>query len=729
MRVAYEIPITSTSTLSSTTTYSSASICTGSLIRRYTDTNGTYLKPIDITYNRMFDNLGYALNARYMQSIKWSNDVDYIFLNHPGAVAQGTNMSMIMAKYTKSTNTFDNLGRILINPVFAPGVPNRTAQSINAYLYRYSSGSVEVNGSGVTGSSTNWSDNRIFQGSRIGFGTTNPSQVTTWYEIADVPTNTNLTISPASINYTASTPYVIEELKLFIPMLHASLPVNGVVVVNGLNESTFSLAGTIVTAYTGSSQDRQRGFYRISDVASGSLIQNPYAIELAPPTSPTSQDAYLLAVNTGITALQYFKFNALYPASQSAFAWTSSVDESFIARTDLFTPVASPQITLKLATTKHGPGSGSLSLYTVGSGVLGTTAGRIYRTDVNSITSGSTSYITDSCLEIPPGSVETLTLSGFAFVDYSKTTDKFYLQGATTAPFNRMTITEYNSSGNQMERQVLTSVNSVNKTSTNPGQPNMFHVAGTRPQYTINTDGDMMYVVTGTGASGTYIVFNVPIGADYKSAPTSKQWVSFPVINTNGALKYYNVYPKSDKYIGAEGLGYAPERIKIFYRTSGIGDDSGTWLEAPENGDMSNITVSTEIQFALAWDVLGLLAIPNRVYGLVFSYEDGSQDIHYQPSIAESDISNNIFAWRQAQLWGSTIPELRIRLYNDDTNNLLVDDDTTSQSNGVFEYSNDNGSTWAAWDDTQDTIGNYIRYTANSLPANTRIRALLTLAL
>jgi hypothetical protein len=141
---------------------------------------------------------------------------------------------------------------------------------------------------------------------------------------------------------------------------------------------------------------------------------------------------------------------------------------------------------------------------------------------------------------------------------------------------------------------------------------------------------------------------------------------------------------------------------------------------------MENDIVAKEIEFSLAWDVLGLLAIPNQVYGLVFTYEDGSQDIHYQPSIGESDIANNIFAWRQAQLWGTTIPELRIRLYNDDTNNLLLDDDTSSQSNGTFEYSTNNGSTWSAWDDTQDAIGNYIRYTANSLPANTRIRALLT---
>ena len=510
-------------------------------------------------------------------------------------------------------------------------------------------------------------------------------------------------------------------------MLHGSLPTNGVVVVNGLNESTFTAAGTIIPAYTASAQDRQRGFYRIADVTSGSLMQNPYVMELEPPTSATSQNGYLLSVNTAVTQFQYYKFNVRYPLSQSSMTWTSSISESFVARTDYYTPVASPQISLKLATTSHGPGSGSTSLYTVGSGVYGTTAGRIYRTPVDSITSGSTSFVADSCLEVPPGSSETMTISGFAALDYSPTTDRFYVQGATTAPFNAMTVAQYNTLADQLERQVLTSVNAVNKTTSNTDQPAMFQINGTRPNFTIVKN--IMYVVTGTGASGTYILYNIPIGADYKSATTSKQWVSFPVINTAGALAYYNVYPKLMKFLGTDQLGYSPERIKLYYRTTGIGNDSGTWLEVPENGDLSAITVTTEIQFAAAWDVLGLLALPNRVYGLVFTYEDGSQDIHYQPSVAESDIANNIFAWRQVQAWGSNIPKLRIRLYNDDTNFLIIDDDTLVESQGTFEYSSNNGSTWSAWDDTQDTIGNYIRYTATSLPANTRIRALLTLAL
>jgi hypothetical protein len=727
MRVAYEIPITSTSILGSTTAYTSASICTGSLIRRYVDDNDfSYLKPLDITYNRMYDNLGYTLNAKYISAIEWSKDVDYIFLNHPGIVAQGTNMSMIMGKYTKSTNSFQNLGRILINPLYAPGIPNRTAQSITAYLYRYSSGSVQVNGTGVTGSSTNWATNRIFQGSRIGFGTTSSADVTTWYDISTVPTNTNFELATAAVtNYTSSTPYVIEELKLFIPTLHSSLPVNGVVVVNGLNESTFTVAGTVVNSYTGSAQDRQRGFYRISDVGSGSLMQAPYVMELEPPTSPTSQNGYLLAANTAATQIQYFKFNMLYPVSQSNMIWTGSISESFQAKTDFYTPIATPQLSLKIATTKHGPGSGSLSLYSIGSGVYGTTAGRVYRTPVSSITSGSTSFIADSCLEVPPGSSETSTISGFSTVEYSSVSDRFYLQGNTASPFNILTTAQYNTTADQLERQVLINVNAVNKATSTP-QPASFIVNGTRPNYTIN--GDMMYVVTGTGTLGTYVVYNIPVGADYKSAKTSKQWVSFPVINTAGVQTYYNVHAKVSNHLGTDSLGYVPERVVLYYRTSNIGNDSGTWLDVPENGDMSQVAVGNEIQFALAWDVLGLKAVPNRVYGLVFTYEDGSQDTHYQPSVGESDITSNIFAWRQAQLWGSTIPELRIRLYNDDTSNLLTDDDTTSQSNGTFEYSTNNGSTWSAWNNTQDAIGNYIRYTANSLPAATRIRALLTLS-
>jgi hypothetical protein len=88
----------------------------------------------------------------------------------------------------------------------------------------------------------------------------------------------------------------------------------------------------------------------------------------------------------------------------------------------------------------------------------------------------------------------------------------------------------------------------------------------------------------------------------------------------------------------------------------------------------------------------------------------------------------NRLAFRQSTLWNTTIPNMRIRLYNAVTGALLVDDNVTSSASGSWEYSTNNGSSWSAWSNSADTVGNYIRYTANSLPASTRVRALLTQA-
>ena len=91
-----------------------------------------------------------------------------------------------------------------------------------------------------------------------------------------------------------------------------------------------------------------------------------------------------------------------------------------------------------------------------------------------------------------------------------------------------------------------------------------------------------------------------------------------------------------------------------------------------------------------------------------------------------SSAASRRFAWRQVAAWGTTIPNLRIRLYNASTGFLVLDDDTDTEASGTFEYSTDSGATWSPWDNTQDLVGNYIRYTATTLPNNITVRAIIT---
>jgi hypothetical protein len=157
--------------------------------------------------------------------------------------------------------------------------------------------------------------------------------------------------------------------------------------------------------------------------------------------------------------------------------------------------------------------------------------------------------------------------------------------------------------------------------------------------------------------------------------------------------------------------------------------NTGTWLRVPDNGDISTLVGgANQIQVAVTWQTMGMLGAYPWVYSVNVTYEDGSQDSHYLPSLANSSASGRIFAFYQAQLWNSNVPDLRIRLYNATTGFLILDDDVTTSLYGTWEYSSNGGSTWLPWDDTEDVVGNYIRYTADSLPANTLIRALLTIS-
>jgi hypothetical protein len=145
-----------------------------------------------------------------------------------------------------------------------------------------------------------------------------------------------------------------------------------------------------------------------------------------------------------------------------------------------------------------------------------------------------------------------------------------------------------------------------------------------------------------------------------------------------------------------------------------------------DSGTLTSIAPSSEIQFKFEFRTIGESCIPARIMGLSLVYEDDTTDSHYQPSVANSSITANTFAYRQATLWSGTIPDLRIRLYNAVTNVPIIDDTVTASAFGTWQYSITNGASWIAWNSSADVVGNYIRYVATSLPGSVRVRALLT---
>lgn len=118
--------------------------------------------------------------------------------------------------------------------------------------------------------------------------------------------------------------------------------------------------------------------------------------------------------------------------------------------------------------------------------------------------------------------------------------------------------------------------------------------------------------------------------------------------------------------------------------------------------------------------------LPSRIYSICVTYNDLTTDSHYQLSAGLSDLVNKRFAWRFSTSFGSTVPAMRVRLYDAVSGGSLIDDNTSTPT-GTFEKSTNGGSSWSTYDSNDKTNETtYIRYTPLSLGDNIKVRALLT---
>ena len=687
MIVAHDLDI-SNLTIGSTTSYNTASLLLGNLIKQVDDGDTSYIRPGKISVNRIFDY--YGVDFRYAQTIDYSPDIDYVLSSYQ-SVATQTTLTTVLAKYNKATEEWTNCGRIFTTPVTgAAAVRNTTA--VDGKLYRYSTGTVQVNGLNVTGSGTAWATNRIYQGARIGFGTTSSAAVTNWYEIATVPSETNFQLQTAVPgDIVAGTPYVIEEFKIAFGFTGNGV-FSGTLLVHGIHEGVFSFTGTTVLPYggnfgTGSFVDRQRGFVRIAE-QQNSRYQSPGPFMFNTTTNLTSSvNDYLYAFNqAGGNGIELIRFNVgratTSIASGSSFTEFDFATQAGSATTSTL-PVAPGRYGF-FAQTSHGPGSGSNDIYLTGTG-------RLFRTKMSTIYSGSANVATDNWFEIPPMGPNNFGVFSSANVAYVPSIDRFITTAAGSCG-----IFKYNIYGNEeIERRVLISSTTFNTLLTKP-YPNFIYTNhGFAP--IVACHSEMLYVTIGA-ASTQNLWFNIPIAADYQYAPKTKQWAVFPKLITNNNKQFKRAFVKFANDVAPENLGFPPERVFIYYRTTGIDDDSGTWTRLEKGGDMLAVPVAEQVQLAVAWDVLGSFALYPPVYGVTLVYENDSQISQYTPSISLTNVTNRAFVWRQAQLFTSAnIPTLQIRLYNSETGNLVLEDTTTAQSQGVFQYSANTGSTWNAW--------------------------------
>ena len=595
----------------------------------------------------------------------------------------------------------------------------------------------------VTGSGTNFVTELIATGTnatsvagglgpRIGFGSTDPTQITQWFQIGFITSGTSLNITTSPGVIPANTPYVIEELRFAIVTTNTTTAnLGGLYLVKGvsyLDFQTSSTAGPLVLPAIASAVDNQRGVYWLCDAGAGAVTNtaaNGCAVEAE--TSKTSHFLYVLD-GTNTSSSKIYKYNLRANNTVASGKMQLAGANIVITGTQAVTgTIPNAQVNnLTLATMGHGPGSGNPYLYFV-------TTTRLYCAAVSLVVGASSTFLSSSDIrqEIPPGGINAFPATGNMMnVGYIDTIDRLIITTTSGAAY-RQYVTRYPlTDGTPFDH--IFGVDDKQQNQSFLSSQGFVHFNTGSQLLSVDSDNGIVHITRNGTTTALNQLYALPFGAHwtyaYTTSPANHQRIITPSISTTGCVKFSQVLVVDNDSLGAGELRLSPEPYRIYYRTANIASDAtSSWTLVADGGDLTSVTAASAIQFMFEFFTIGNTCIPSQIMKVVVLYEDGSTDSHYQLSTTLSDIANERFAWRFFQPFGGTVPNLKIELFNADSGASLMTDTTVAAANGTWEKSTNGGSSWSAYDTTDKTNDTtYIRYTPNSLTDGIRVRALLT---
>lgn len=577
-----------------------------------------------------------------------------------------------------------------------------------------STGTVETTGTALTGTGTQFATNKVAVGARIGFGSTDPAQITTWYRISARASDTGLTLATSPGNIPAGTAYVIQEFRPIYVATNATTTNGGIHYGKGISIEDFVPGGTTIALAV--STDDVKAMYWLKDAAVQTNLAAAGAAADFAAATPTSLDFYVLDL---VSAGNYkvYKYNlraALTVATgASTSAWILATGNQAVTGT------GSQNANLCIATAGHGLGSGIKSLYFV-------TTTRLYRAAVANILSASTTWQSDVIAEIPPGGTSTFTATSvLSTIEYMPSIDAFIV-GTTHATGLFSYVTQYVASGAQFQKMFGRDYKYLEQSLKDSNHPTIFSSQLTVFSFTDAGANRVFAVKQGTTISTNHI-YIMAFGSDWDYAAASSGRLISPEIPTPNALKYYRVFANQVMNLGSTALGKTTEAFRMYARTANIQTDATSgWTLIDETNDLSGFAGAASIQFAIEFKTIGESCLPARILGLNLSYEDNTTDSHYAVSLAKSSLASKIFAFWFKTAFGGTVPTLTIRLYDADTGGLLLTDDTATPTLGTFEKSTD-GTNWTVYNTTdRANATTWIRYTPSSLADNIKVAAYLT---
>ena len=666
--------------------YSSGSWSLGTLINQFQDTAGnTTIGPNVIAVARTGEESTSILTMRYPHVITFSPTIDWIFLTETTAA---TTARVFLYEYNKVTSKYNWKG--FITATF-PGALAMTPRGFRVARYLHTSGSsIQTSGSFVTGFGTQFVSERLATGSRIGFGSNDPTQISTWFPISSIQSDTALTTS-FSVGTASYSQYVIDELRPMWGMTCATTPTGGLYVAKGINYGDFTTGGTTIPAAV--SADFQKAVYWLSDTlvataavtASTGLLIDNY-------TNFLSHSMYIIDIS-GATGLRCIQYNVRATGSVAGGRMILSPPDS--TTTGQFSPIVGTMSQVnngRLATTAHGPGSGSKGIYFV-------TTTRFYRADASLITAGNTTWVSDNRTEVPPGGVNTYpATANLSTLEYADVFDKFLVLSTGATAFRHYITVYPTNSGDQW-----THIFGVDTKQTDQGaadSTNQPRFDGASQPISAWSQGGTSHLLKMGGAAASSQMYALPFGVHWTYSSITNQRAITPALLTPNCNKYVRVYVNDVEYIGDTGeIGQvATEPFRVSYRTSGIADNSGGWTLLGKNLDLSSVGAAPAIQFMIEFKTIGNgLMVPAQIYGVSVIYDDLSTDSHYQPSVGNSSAASKVFAWRHAVAFGGTVPTLRVRLFDAVTAGTLLDDTSLASGSGTWQKSTNSGSSWNAF--------------------------------
>lgn len=688
---------------SDTTKYDSSKVCLGTAMEYQSD-GGVGPWPVQIA-RPAEGNVSITIN--FITAVAWSNNIDWIF--GAASAAAAATRRIVMFEYNRSTNSLSERGFITLT---YPAATAHTIRGIAVGYDVYTKGSVAVTGTAVTGTGSTWTTDRLAVGSRIGFGSTDPSQITRWYEISAIASDTSITLT-GSIDATisAGSAYCIEDLRIYTSTTNATTTNGGLFVTKGLRPEVFYYAGTTIQAAT--TVDNTRAVYWLADAAT---VTNTTACSacLEAKSSWTSQFLYVLDSTSNS---KFYKYNV-----RTALALTAGKDTTSLTLqtgTSAVTGTIQQFNNGRIVTAAHGAGSGVSSIYYA-------TASRIYRAAISGITAGSTTFNNDSMSEVPPGGTNTYAAtSNFVSVDYIPGIDRFVIYTNATIS-HRNYLTQYQTGGSNFDIVFGVDSKQIDHTLANPSMAPPSLVSTTTTTASSFSIYNTTYLCKGSGTGLYSWLYTCNFGSDYAftSITGNDQSIITPSMTCTGNVLFYRVYVNSLRTVNSERYNHlAAEPYKIWYRTSGISDNSGGWTIVPEGGVLTGVPAASTIQFRIKFKTAGTHCLPTRIYSVCVVYED-SADIpsHLKWNFSDTNNLSGIVGFLQTHYYGS-VPNLQIDYYRSDTDANVLSQASTGTTNGVFEYWN--GLSWTSGLGT-DTINIRRRFRPTaSLPTGVNVYARL----